>query len=163
MPLKMYDKEDILDMLPHRGSALVIDSAICHPEDLSAEGMFELRADDPRIVDHFGILPGILYSEFAHLTGALLVVSCLPGEIEADSIVLLKKTETELIAPAMPGTAVEQIFCRVEIAIVSEDEKEITCKATIHNSMNKTLARVTFTGVIASKRLIERMVARKRR
>ncbi len=163
MPLKIYDKEEIRDALPHRGLALVIDSAICHPEDLSAEGMFELLADDRRIADHFGILPGILYSEFAHLTGALLVLSCLSGEMGTDSIVLLKNTATELIALAIPGTSVEQIFCRVEIVIVSEDEKEITCKATIHNSMNKTLARVTFTGVIASKRLIERMVARKRR
>ena len=163
MPLKMYDKEGILDVLPHRGLALVIDSAACHPEDLSAEGMFELRADDPRIVDHFSILPGILYSEFAHLTGALLVVSCLPGEIEADSIVLLKKTATEMIAPAIPGASVEQIFCRVEITTVSEDQKEITCNATIRNLAGKILANVNFTGVIASKMLLQRMVARKQR
>lgn len=163
MPLKMYDRENILDMLPHRRSALVIDSAICHPEDLSAEGMFELRADDPRIVDHFSILPGILYSEFAHLTGALLVLSCLSGEMRTDSVVLLKNTATELLSPSIPGTSVEQIFCRIEITAVTEDQKDITCEAKIYNSAEKILANVNFTGVIASKRIVERMVARKRR
>lgn len=143
---------DVQKTLPHTGMALVLDGAhIDGPKQVT--GKFLVRANDPRIMGHFGIMPGVLVAEFAHQTAAVLIL-----QDEPDSLPCLTNTAIALTAAALPGDA---LAC-----VVTEESREgrkasfsaVVLKINDAVCGQEVIATVTFTGTLLSKRILDRML-----
>lgn len=138
--------DEIQQILPHRGNALVIHKVHIH-ESTRASGYFSVCADDARIQDHFGIMPGVLIAEFAHLTGAVLMMF-----MDREVFPILNISTIEVALPAMPG---DDLTCEVEL--IDQDRRKFTFRGEVFNQTGKSVATVHFTGTRVSQRMLERI------
>jgi len=137
---------EIEQILPHRGGALVIHKVHIH-ESTRASGYFSVCADDTRIQDHFGIMPGVLIAEFVHLTGAVLMMFT-----DREVFPILNTSTIEVALPAMPG---DGLTCEVEL--IDQTKRRFTFRGEVFNQYGKSVATVHFTGTRFPRRMLERI------
>lgn len=153
-----YDRARIEEALPHRGLALVIDEVICVPDEGKAEGFFRVPEDHLMVQDHFGLMPGVFLGEVAHLSGAVLHHSMYPS---SDKILLLSASFIRDLAVAVRPT--DQLKCFVSLHAADGTGREASFDAEIFNQYGKRVVCVEFTGMIVSKKLLERQERERRR
>ena len=150
-PIITLDREKIAEILPHRGSALIIDSVEIL-EEKSAIGHFLVHADDQRVIEHFGVLPGHCIAEFAHLTGAVMSLH----QNQQGMFTLLTDSCIKNFMIALPG---DILSCFVELSEPEGEPLIFTC--AIRNQHTNLIAEVLFRGKIVSQRIMERLKRRK--
>lgn len=143
------DMADIEQILPHRGCALVIHGAHIHGET-RATGYFSVQAEDKRIKDHFGIMPGVLIAEFVHLTGAVLMMYK-----NREVIPVLNKTSSEVQNTATSGDRL-----RCEVNLNQSEKRTFTFNGVVYNQIGKRIAEVDFSGTAVPKKIFERQIGR---
>lgn len=142
------DLEEIQQILPHRGCALVIHKAYLRGET-RATGQFFVRGDDPRIHDHFGVMPGVLIAEFAHLTASVLVMYK-----NREAIPVLNNTRIKMQRSAVAG---DNLLCGVKL--LKADRREFVFHGLVY-SPKKSIAEVYFSGTAIPKKVFERQIGR---
>ncbi|MDP2838209.1 MAG: hypothetical protein Q8O53_02955 [Candidatus Moranbacteria bacterium] len=149
--LRELDETAIRNLLPHTGLAVVLDRVLIH-EPTRATGYFLVLADDVRIKSHFGVMPGVLIAEFAHLTGAVLLMHAT----EEANIPVLNETRFSVTEVVLPGDGLE---CNV--TLVSQSERAFSFSAAIYKiHTGKLVATVSFTGTRIPKRVFQRQLPR---
>lgn len=147
----VLDRQSIESILPHRESALILDSVSMFPDENQAIGQFCVRTDDFRINDHFGVMPGHLIAEFAHLTGAVFLLHATDG----GSFPMLDESHIRMSHSASPGDTLQCV-------LVCQDRtnNRPSFHAVIKNQSDDIVATVYFSGSKISRRLFERMTRR---
>lgn len=146
-PTLHLDHAMIRKILPHTGPALILDTAeIKSPTE--AKGYFMVLADDPRIANHFYVMPGVLIAEFCHLTGAVLLMHDAKKAI----IPVLNETKISVSEAVFPG---EDLECEVRLA--SQLERTFSFEASVCKAHSKRhVATVLFTGTRIPRPVFER-------
>lgn len=149
VPAICLDRQAIARILPHTGQALVIDTVQIETPT-QATGYFLVRADDARIVSHFGVMPGVLIAEFTHLTGAVLLMH----GIEEAIIPALNETHLFVAEAVLPG---DDLMCKV--ALDNHSGRAFSFSAVVHKVHSRDLvATVSFTGMRIPRRIFERQM-----
>jgi 3-hydroxyacyl-[acyl-carrier-protein] dehydratase len=100
------DQDGIRELIPHRGSALILERVTeAKPADY-AIGFKTVREDDPFLEGHFPgqpVMPGVAIIEcMAQLAGVLTHVT-IPEEIQTGEIMLLGLDRARFRRPVLPG------------------------------------------------------------
>jgi 3-hydroxymyristoyl/3-hydroxydecanoyl-(acyl carrier protein) dehydratase len=151
-PMKFLDHGAVQRLLPHSGLALVLESVEVVSDTL-ANGYFDVRADDPRISGHFGIMPGVLVAEFCHLTGAVLLMH---GSEEA-MMPILNESRIHVVRMAVPG---DRLICSITLA--ERAKRNFSFVAVVTRATDQqSIASVEFTGSAILKSVFDRQQARR--
>lgn len=139
--LQELDEAAIRALLPHSDLAVVLQKVLIN-DPTQATGYFLVSADDPRIRDHFGIMPGVLIAEFAHLTGAVLMAVTNPG-----FMCLLTSSTFAVREIAKPG---DELTC--EVTLTDSKKREASFSGTVRNNRGEEVMVVSFSGQAVSQR-----------
>lgn len=152
VPLAM-DEESIRRLLPHRGMWAI--PQIAYVNDLlnptQATGHFTVCGDDPRIKDHFGIMPGVLMAEFAHQIGAIIIAMKKP-----EMMPILKESHPHILGFATHG---DKLFCTVDVVDASH-KRDVSFSGVILNDRGVQILSITFTGSAIRREVFEKALMR---
>jgi len=101
---EMISPEMVREILPHRGNALRIDSAVCYAQSNRIVASRLLTESDYDFEGHFPgkpILPGVIQVEIAAQAAILLIKKKYPEMTELPYLTWIK--ETKFMRPALPG------------------------------------------------------------
>lgn len=148
-----FDVSAIERTLPHRKSAIVLDSGIIHPDRTSAIGKFLIRSDDVRIFDHYGIMPGHLTAEFVHLTAAMMVLY----DDDDGRIPVLRQSKFSVVKAVVPG---DEITCLVEALSRPEEvgRQEQSFVGAVWNESGEIVMLCEFSALALSKKILQRLI-----
>lgn len=142
---------DLESILPHRGLAMLVDS-VQIDSVVRALGRFVIKAEDPRISGHFGIMPGVLMAEASHLTGAALLLS----QSNSPDIPVLSQSEIRVNETAYAG---DILLCYVQL--LDRDGRSFRFQANLSkqgpNGKETPIGDVRFSGTNLPKRVFQRM------
>ncbi len=110
------DQEQIREILPHRGPALLIERVLELEPGVRALGTRLIHADDPFLEGHFPgqpVVPGAILIEMMAQMAGVLTMRTLPERMRAEGVALLGLDKARFRHPVFPGAEIA-----VEIAIV---------------------------------------------
>ena len=103
------EREEILELLPHRGTFQLIDALENLNGEDSCTGIFKVTEDAFWVPDHFPshpVLPGVLIIEAIAQTAGALVAHYRKDEINASVIYFLGIDKVKFRKPVFPGSEV---------------------------------------------------------
>ena len=103
-----YDKDEILEILPHRTPFLFVDQVLELDVDRRILCALSIQGDEPHFTGHFPgnpIMPGVLITEaLAQTSGLLHALSSIEKGIEAHPLFYLAKADMKWMKPCRPKT-----------------------------------------------------------
>lgn len=103
---KRVEREEILGLLPHRGTFQLIDALEDLVGEESCTGIMQVKEDAFWAEDHFPshpVMPGVLIVEAIAQTAGALVTHHRQGELEASVIYFLAIDRVRFRNPVFPG------------------------------------------------------------
>ena len=104
------EREEILELLPHRGTFQLIDALENLNGEDSCTGIFKVAEDAFWVPDHFPshpVLPGVLIIEAIAQTAGALVAHHRKDEINASVIYFLGIDKVKFRKPVFPGSDIK--------------------------------------------------------
>ena len=105
----MLDQDQIRQILPHRGPALLLDSVLELEPGVRALGKRRIRPDDPFLEGHFPgqpVVPGAAIIEMMAQMAGVLTLRTLPERMRAEGVALLGLDKTRFRRAVFPGDEV---------------------------------------------------------
>lgn len=137
--VRQISREDIENILPHRGHAQMIDHAI-YDANVSHRmvGIKEVREDDPWIIGHYPnnpIYPGHCQIECAQLVAALLVYT------------IMTELDGTPVAVGLDGVRWKEVVrlgdtLRITVDFLEKQSGMYFCKARIINQQGKITTKI---------------------
>ncbi len=110
MPVTLYDRATIEEILPHRPPFLFVDRVVQFTSGQRIVSELDLKGDEPHFTGHFPgrpMMPGVLVSEaMAQSAGLLLALSARTGHPltpETPRFMVLAAVNIKFLRPAVPG------------------------------------------------------------
>jgi len=110
------EQDEIREILPHRGPALLIERVVALEPGVRALGTRLIHADDPFLEGHFPgqpVVPGAIIIEMMAQMAGVLTMRTLPEHMRAEGVALLGLDRARFRHPVFPGSEIA-----VEIAIL---------------------------------------------
>jgi 3-hydroxyacyl-[acyl-carrier-protein] dehydratase len=101
-----FDRERIMEMIPHRDPFLMIDDVVDVVKNQRATGVKRVSADEYYFRGHFParpVMPGVLIIEAMAQTAAVLVVHTLGREAEGKLVYFMSVDRAKFRRPVVPG------------------------------------------------------------
>ncbi|MGH7093465.1 MAG: 3-hydroxyacyl-ACP dehydratase FabZ [Stellaceae bacterium] len=101
-----FDRERVMEMIPHRDPFLVIDKVVDAVANEHATGIKDITLDEYYFKGHFPahpVMPGVLIIEAMAQTAAVLVVHTLGPEAEGKLVYFMSIDEARFRRPVVPG------------------------------------------------------------
>jgi 3-hydroxyacyl-[acyl-carrier-protein] dehydratase len=101
-----FDRERIMEMIPHRDPFLMIDDVVDVVKNQRATGVKRVAADEYYFRGHFParpVMPGVLIIEAMAQTAAVLVVHTLGREAEGKLVYFMSVDRAKFRRPVVPG------------------------------------------------------------
>lgn len=101
-----FDRERVMEMIPHRDPFLMIDRVVDAVANDHATGIKEVLANEYYFKGHFParpVMPGVLIIEAMAQTAAVLVVHTLGREAEGKLVYFMSIDEARFRRPVVPG------------------------------------------------------------
>jgi len=105
----VLDQDQIRQILPHRGPALLLDSVLELEPGVRALGKRRIRPDDPFLEGHFPgqpVVPGAAIIEMMAQMAGVLTLRTLPERMRAEGVALLGLDKTRFRRAVFPGDEV---------------------------------------------------------
>ena len=112
----MLDQDQIREILPHRGPALLLERVLELEPGVRALGTRRVRPDDPFLEGHFPgrpVMPGAAIIELMAQLAGVLTMRTLPEHMHKEGVALLGLDKARFRRPVFPGDEIA-----VEISIV---------------------------------------------
>jgi 3-hydroxyacyl-[acyl-carrier-protein] dehydratase len=104
--LAEFDRQRIMEMIPHRDPFLMIDEVVDAVKNERATGVKHISADEYYFRGHFParpVMPGVLIIEAMAQTAAVLVVHTLGREAEGKLVYFMSVDNARFRRPVLPG------------------------------------------------------------
>ena len=105
----MLDQDQIRQILPHRGPALLLERVLELEPGVRALGTRRIRPDDPFLEGHFPgqpVVPGAAIIEMMAQLAGVLTLRTLPERMRAEGVALLGLDKTRFRRAVFPGDEV---------------------------------------------------------
>jgi len=105
----VLDQDQIRQILPHRGPALLLDRVLELEPGVRALGKRRIRPDDPFLEGHFPgqpVVPGAAIIEMMAQMAGVLTLRTLPERMRAEGVALLGLDRTRFRRAVFPGDEV---------------------------------------------------------
>ena len=110
------EREQIEQILPHRGPALLLDRVLEVAPGKRAVGFRRIRTGDPFLEGHFPdrpVVPGATIIEMMAQVAGVLTMLTLPERMRGEGVALLGLDRTRFRRPVVPG---DDLTVEIEIA-----------------------------------------------